>query len=409
MNNVIVLYSFIEKLFSFLTLFCHKYCLVRYNVNYLSGGTADLSVHEILADRNLREIYRADGDALGGIMVDLEFFKFMEGIFGSNVMRLFSERYNNLLMEIQLHFETKKRKFDFEDKSSFEQRIELPMVELNTVLKELQEGNVKEKIKTAAEKKGFESLNLKARKLCFGKEIMKSFFANVIEGIIKFINAMRTNDTVGEINQLLMVGGLSESTYVQDIIKQKVHGVIIIVPSEPSLAVLRGAVIAGHNPMAITERIARYTYGFSFARPFKHGEDPDVLKVVKEGMEFCNNVFKKLITKGDALKVGDHYDTPCLLTVDYNSLLEILMSVLPVFADVYRSEDKDPKYTDENHGCELVGQIMIPPPPSGWPRFSLLVQQLVVGEAEFTVRAIDKNTGRSYEGQLDFLGSIDEH
>ncbi|XP_060589159.1 heat shock 70 kDa protein 12A-like [Ruditapes philippinarum] len=380
---------------------------MKYIVADLGGGTADLSVHEILSDRNLREIHRADGDALGGMMVDLEFFKFFEDIFGSNVIHLFSKRYQNRLMEIREVFETKKRTFKF--KHSDVMKIKLPISELNEVIKETEGQNAETMIQKASKVDGFESLILKRDKLYFGKTIMEKCFSKAIEGIVQFINKMRENDELGEINHLLLVGGFSDSTYVQQIIRQKVPGVRVIIPLEPSLAVLKGAVIAGHNPKRITERIARYTYGFSLGRPFKQGEDPEELKFVENGMEYCSSVFDKMITKGDILKVGDRFGTPCLHTLSKSIIPEILMKLLPIFADVYRSDEKDPKYTGEKYDCERVGILMIPPPPSGWPPISFLVQELVAGEAEFTVRAYNINSMTCIEGQLDFLHSIPRH
>ncbi|XP_060563873.1 heat shock 70 kDa protein 12A-like [Ruditapes philippinarum] len=377
---------------------------MKYIVADLGGGTADLSVHEILSDRNLREIYRADGDAFGGMMVDLEFLKFFEDIFGSNVIRLFSKRYHNLLMDIQLAFETKKRTFD-----SDLTKIRLPISELNEVINEIEGQDVATMIEKASKISGFESLILKSDKLCFGRSIIEGCFENAIEGIIKLINKITENDELGGINNLLLVGGFSESGYVQKNIEKKIMGVKVIIPLEPSLAVLKGAVTAGHNPKAITERIARYTYGFSFARPFKNGEDPEELKVVRNGKDYCTSVFDKKITKGDVLKVGDHFGTPCAHTLDNTGILQFLMKMFPLFADVYRSDKKDPKYTGEKYKCELVGMVMIPPPPSGWPSLSILIQELVVGEAEFTVRAINLNTMTCTEGQLDFLHSISRH
>ncbi|XP_053383654.1 heat shock 70 kDa protein 12A-like isoform X2 [Mercenaria mercenaria] len=376
---------------------------MKYIVADLGGGTADLSVHEILPDRNLKEIHRADGDALGGILVDQEFSVFLEEIFGSNVIQYLRDNNTDVVMDFQLAFETKKRTFNFETSKIY---ISIPKLELGEAIAELKEESIETKIKRASERRGFETVKLVSNKLFFGKEVMKKFFSKATDGIVGFINTMRENDELGEINHLLMVGGFSESAYVQHVIKQNVPGVKVIVPVEPSLAVLKGAVIAGRNPKTITERIARYTYGFSFARKFQPGEDPEELKVYRNGMDYCTSVFDKLITKGDILKVGDHFGTPCTHVLDRSDFLSFFTRLMPLVADVYRSEESDPKYSEEKYGCELIGIMLIPPPISGWPSVSLLVQEIVVGEAEFTVRAINMNTMEVVEGQLDFLQSL---
>ncbi|XP_052818968.1 heat shock 70 kDa protein 12B-like [Mya arenaria] len=54
---------------------------LRYIVADLGGGTADLAVHEVLEDHNLREIARSDGTAYGGILVDKAFQEFISDFF----------------------------------------------------------------------------------------------------------------------------------------------------------------------------------------------------------------------------------------------------------------------------------------------------------------------------------------
>ncbi|XP_060563863.1 heat shock 70 kDa protein 12A-like [Ruditapes philippinarum] len=373
----------------------------QYIVADLGGGTADISVHEVLKSRNLREIQRARGDALGGMMVDQEFLKFLEEIFGTDVFRLFSNKYRHHLMDIQLNFETKKRTLNL--KSSDDIKIKLPISQLNGVLSELKEENVKNKIREFSKKAGFQSLKLITDKLCFEKVIMEMFFENAKDGILKLLDEVLEKDKLTDKINLLMVGGFSESVYVQDVIKQKFPNLTVLVPQDPSLSVLKGAVTVGHNPKTITERIARYTYGFSISRPFNDGRDPLDLKVLRNGQKICKNVFFKLITKGGVLKIGDHFDMPYNHKLENTNILREAMRMLPLSAYVYRSEENDPKYTEEKFGCELVGKVTIPPPPSGWPHSSSLVYELVVGEAEFTVRALNLKTNMKTEGQLDFL------
>ncbi|XP_053379631.1 heat shock 70 kDa protein 12A-like [Mercenaria mercenaria] len=193
---------------------------MKYIVADLGGGTADLSVHEVLPDRNLKEIHRADGDALGGMLVDQAFSEILEDIFGSNVMLYLREYNTDAVMDIRLAFETKKRTFKPEKPGPI--HISIPVAELSEALSELKEESIETKIKKASERCGFESVKLVTNKLFFGKEIMVKVFSKAIDGIVGFINRMRENDELGEINSLLLVGGLSESAYVQHVVKQNI-------------------------------------------------------------------------------------------------------------------------------------------------------------------------------------------
>jgi hypothetical protein len=52
----------------------------------------------------------------------------------------------------------------------------------------------------------------------------------------------------------------------------------ILVPREPGMVVLKGAVLLGFEPELVTSRISRFTYGISIRRSFKEGVDPEYKK-----------------------------------------------------------------------------------------------------------------------------------
>ena len=45
-----------------------------------SGGTVDITVHEVLADGNVRELYKANGGPWGGKSVNDAFLCFLDGL-----------------------------------------------------------------------------------------------------------------------------------------------------------------------------------------------------------------------------------------------------------------------------------------------------------------------------------------
>ncbi|WAR12106.1 HS12B-like protein [Mya arenaria] len=308
----------------------------RYIVADLGGGTADLAVHEILDDQNLREIARSDGDAYG------------------DAFEACSVSYNDTVREANAKYTGKAE--------------------------------------------------IKRDMFKFSADIMKCFFDKAVDGIVKFIKELRSNDELSMIHTILMVGGFSESKYVQERIKNDIRGVRLVIPIDPSLAVLKGAVLYGKNPQAITERMARYSYGFSVARSFKEETDPEELKITINGMQYCKKVFKKLITKGEVLKKGEVFGNIMGHTVETNTVLSFMLSsLLPAVAKVYKSTKEDPKYTTTEEECEELGKLIIHPPPSGWPPVSVLIQGLIVGDSEMHSFACNVKTKQIYAAKFDCL------
>ncbi|KAH3788771.1 hypothetical protein DPMN_166919 [Dreissena polymorpha] len=71
-----------------------------------------------------------------------------------------------------------------------------------------------------------------------------------------------------------MVGGYSESPLLAETMREKFPRLTIIVPTDAGLAVLKGAIIFGHLPTSISERVSKYTYGVSSCVPFDKDKHP---------------------------------------------------------------------------------------------------------------------------------------
>ena len=48
----------------------------------LTGGTVDITVHEVVAGGHLKELHKASGGAWGGTQVDDAFYQFLVRLFG---------------------------------------------------------------------------------------------------------------------------------------------------------------------------------------------------------------------------------------------------------------------------------------------------------------------------------------
>lgn len=82
-----------------------------------------------------------------------------------------------------------------------------------------------------------------------------------------------------KIDYIFMVGGFSGSEFLTNEIKSNpaFSSIKSISPNEPGTAVLKGTVLFGYNPRAVSARICRYTYGFSVLRDFDSKIHPHVL------------------------------------------------------------------------------------------------------------------------------------
>ncbi|KAH3837932.1 hypothetical protein DPMN_111335 [Dreissena polymorpha] len=181
--------------------------------------------------------------------------------------------------------------------------------------------------------------------------------------------------------------------FLQEAIKKRFTQLKIIVPPDAGLAVLKGAVIYGHSPMAITERVSKYTYGIDVVCTFINGEHPwSKRQIQKDGVIRCTDIFSKLVEVGDKLVVGQAQNEE---------------SYIPVFDDqksmdvsIFATCDKNPKFTTDD-GCKKIGSIEVPLAGSGTER-SVEVR-MIFGGTEITVECQETATGKITRLPINFL------
>src|SRR5437764_3722154 len=90
---------------------------------------------------------------------------------------------------------------------------------------------------------------------------MKLFFDPVIQKIKNLINGQLNK--IDDCSAMFLVGGFSESKYLQIEIKNEFRGQVsnISVPRHPALSVVKGAVEYGLDIKCIKNRVAKSTYG----------------------------------------------------------------------------------------------------------------------------------------------------
>ena len=226
-------------------------------------------------------------------------------------------------------------------------------------------------------------------KLKMSPNLIKSFFNNSIENIISHIgNILKA---IQDVDMILLVGGYAESQLVQERIKKKFENYSIIIPQDCNLVVMKGAVLFGHNPMSISARILRFTYGTSLHPMFDSKKHPQENHYIDEnGVERCRDFFDKLICKNTKVPA-----TGEIVTVDVVPLYETQKLYL---SRVYCTEKEDIIVVDES--CELVGTLEVLV-PSHVERIWEAYERYVFGMTEIEVSARVKATNQTFETTLN--------
>ncbi|MER5972233.1 Hsp70 family protein [Streptomyces sp. NPDC002055] len=232
-------------------------------------------------------------------------------------------------------------------------------------------------------------------------EEMQDIFDTVVPDVLDLIDEqlaeMASADSAPDAPKpvVLMVGGFSNSPYLQHAFKEHLKGrAHVLVPPDPSSAVLYGAVHFAYSPQTRARR-ARFTYGVNCVSRFEPGIDPENLrKVSSEGVAYCRNRFSKLVTVGDTVDTDREISDLFWPIEGHHTSLTF---------DLYTTTHKESRYVTDP-GCEQIGRVVVN--LKGVMRHDLdqrgVRVHLRFGETEIKVRAVVEKTGEEVATTVHF-------
>jgi len=208
-------------------------------LSFISGGTADISVHEKLANGKLKPIHEASGGPWGGIYVDQAYMAMIQEVFGDKAIKALKDDEMGDYVDLLREFETKKRDFSLKKKDMVTFRISAALRE------SFEKGALKEKISGLPYGSGLELRGLD--KLRVEPKIIQSWFDGPLDHLVQHVKEILREPNMRKVESILLVGGFGESPYAQERMALEFPEYRIIVPKDAGIVVLKGAVACGHD------------------------------------------------------------------------------------------------------------------------------------------------------------------
>jgi molecular chaperone DnaK (HSP70) len=347
----------------------------------LIGGTADITVHERLSGNRIKEVYKASGGPWGGTAVDHAFTQLIVSIVGGPVWGRFKREQTYDHLELLKDFECIKRTLG--TKTGEWYNIKIPAT-LNEVCKEVHGQSFQE---MTQESPIADQIAFVSDKMRMKVGLVEKLFKKVIDNIVEHMKRIITTTDAGrKISLILMVGGFSESPFVQQVMKAEFTDkskVKVLIPQQAGIAVLNGAVLYGRMPEVVTSRVVRYTYGVRVSREFKQGNDPENKQHPKES-KVCIDVFSPFMKEGTSVERGHKVLQMYSTSRPYQDTMDV---------QVYTASGCVPRFvTDE--GCRLLGTLKVKVPDPSEKTRNLIVF-FRFGSTTLAMLAIEKESKKA--------------
>ncbi|RGB27140.1 hypothetical protein C1646_769521 [Rhizophagus diaphanus] len=251
---------------------------------FCGSSIVNLATLKFINKTQFGEITRKAKDFCGSSFIDDEFIKYLQKILGDEPMNLLKDNSYGQMQYMLQHFcKSAKSPFTGIDPDF------IYKLNIHNIVLALDQYITNEEIR--------EALNEKNWIIEIDFKIMKSLYDIVIQKILHLIK-VQLNNTHEICSAMFLVGGFSESKYLQERIKQEFQSSVklILVPTRPITAVAQGAVIYGLFDLEskIKVRAVNFTFGTMECVDWKEGIDP-INRKIHDGKIYK---FKTLVRRG---------------------------------------------------------------------------------------------------------------
>ncbi|XP_071001926.1 heat shock 70 kDa protein 12A-like [Oncorhynchus clarkii lewisi] len=357
----------------------------KYMVVDCGGGTIDITVHEVLQGGTLKELHKASGNDMGGGTVDKNLKMFLREIFSDELWDDYEKYYAPELQKLMYAFSLLKGTDDDIDIScpyNFRELAKKYHSEMSDFFKTSQgasweEGSIK-----------------------ITKERMRSFFDDSFKGITESIRQILNSESKDNpeglsIDFILLVGGYASCNTLRSHIKQQFSGQCkVLFPTDPQEVIIKGAVLFGKNPKVVSSRVSALTYGITVYQRFDESKHkPEKKFTTHEGIEYCSDVFNKLVQKGESVGCDE---------VRKHTFFPISSDQTEISFRFFSTERLNAKYVDE-WGMDQIGSFTVQSPDTTKGLDRSIRLEIKFGFTEMQATATDIESKQTQSIKLDFL------
>lgn len=196
-------------------------------------------------------------------LVDNEFWAILINIFGLPVLNKIHEDKPESYMGLFRHLDDAKTAMIGSLKFV---SISFPCKVFDAELKQHCGESLEDALKVSANYSNTIQARMSDNRLLLRSDVFRSCFATTIGNTVALLENVFTSEAARNFYKIILIGHLADCELVQSVIRKHFTSKTLVIPNEPSIAVLKGAVMFGHDPCIIGIDDRRY-----FLYPLKRG------------------------------------------------------------------------------------------------------------------------------------------
>jgi hypothetical protein len=369
----------------------------QYMILDIGGGTVDIAIHDLVADKNVNSMLPPTGNDWGGTKVNKEFSNLLQNLTGDKDFEQFCSVPNkeashkaviaNLIFQ---DFEMEKKHFgeNPNKQDSVYIRLDHRLVRC-----------YKDKFKAV---RGVE-FDEDDDTIIVSFSKMKELFQPATFGIISCMTSAMARSPVA-IDAIYLVGGFGGCPYIYNRVKEALGrpDIRVIVPNDYKLAVAQGAVLFRQNMSAVSSRMSDAYYGLCTYMPFDSTKHPIERRFLNhDDFSFkVNNAFTIFVGKLQSIKFNEKFK---------KSFLPLKSTHTVIGLPIYRTTNDGITFVKDIRGnpipgVEKLGELILPAPINGLKLSERNIEvELILGGTELNVKAVYGPTGEEVNATFDFL------
>lgn len=199
---------------------------------FFSGGTVDITVHEVERNGTLKELDTPTGGPWGGTMVDNEIYLFLGELFDSRLLRKFRTECKTDDLDLQRPIEMKKRQCKNKGADT--------VIKLDALFK-FYAHHMSTPFETYLANTPYaDSVVKKGDRLHIRNELFVNMFRSSKESLINHVDSLLQKPQLKNVSTVMIVGGFSESEIMKDAVRSAFPMKSVIVPDQAGGVVVKG-------------------------------------------------------------------------------------------------------------------------------------------------------------------------